>query len=94
MKVNIALFMLLTVIQMLDIGITIIVLSCGGVELNPLLALLMNNFGNTETLIFIKAFLLSLIFIGVIVNVRYIRVGLIVTCSYYVIGLSLGYLFL
>jgi hypothetical protein len=93
MKVNITLFMLLAVIQIADTGITMIVLNCGGAELNPIMAFLMNKFGNAETLIFIKTFFLILIFIGVIKNVRYIRTGLVVTCSYYVIGLSLAYLF-
>lgn len=94
MKVNIVLFLCLTVIQIIDTGITIVVLNCGGVELNPILAFYMNKFGNAETLVFIKTFLLSLILIGVIKNVRYIRTGLVVTCGYYVIGLSLAYLFL
>lgn len=94
MKVNIVLFLCLALIQALDTGITIVVIGCGGIELNPFMALLMNKFGNTETLIFVKAGLLFLILIGVIKNVRYIRAGLITTCSYYVIGLSLAYLFL
>jgi hypothetical protein len=94
MKINIALFMLLAVIQMLDVGITIIVLEGGGTELNTIMAFYMDRFGNTGTLIFIKTFLLSLILIGVITNVRYIRAGLVTTCGYYVIGLSLAYLFL
>jgi hypothetical protein len=94
MKVNMVLFLCLALIQITDIGITIIVLNCGGVELNPIMAFFMNKFGNTGTLIFIKAFLLSLIFVGVVKNVRYIRAGLVTTCGYYVIGLSLSYLFL
>lgn len=93
MKVNIVLFLCLALIQIIDTGITIIVLNCGGVELNPIMAFYMNKFGNAKTMIFIKGFLLFIIFIGVIVNVRYIRPGLIVTCSYYIVGLSLAYLF-
>jgi hypothetical protein len=94
MKVNMVLFLCLALIQITDIGITMIVLGYGGVELNPIMAFLMNKFGDAKTLIFIKAFLLFIIFIGVVKNVRYIRAGLITTCSYYVIGLGLSYLFL
>lgn len=94
MKTNMVLFLCLALIQVIDTGITIVVLDCGGAELNPLMAFIMNKFGNTETLIFIKAFLLALIFVGVVKNVRYIRAGLITTCSYYIIGLGLSYLFL
>lgn len=94
MKVNIILFLCLTLIQIADTGITMIILDCGGVELNPLLTSLMNKFGNAKTLIIIKGFFLSLILVGVVKNIRYIRIGLIVTCCYYVIGLGLSYLFL
>ena len=94
MKINMVLFLCLALIQIADTGITMIVLGCGGIELNPLLTPIMNKFGNAETLIFIKGFLLSLIFVGILKNVRYIRAGLITSCSYYVIGLSLAYLFL
>jgi hypothetical protein len=94
MKVNMVLFLCLALIQIIDTGITIIVLNCGGVELNPIMAFYMNKFGNAETMIFIKVFLLTLILVGVIKNVRYIRAGLVTTCGYYVIGLSLAYLFL
>lgn len=93
MKVNMMLFLCLALIQIADTGITTIVIGCGGVELNPLMVFLMDKFGNTETLIFIKASLLSLILIGIIRNVRYIRAGLVTTCSYYVIG-GLSYLLL
>lgn len=94
MKVNMVLFLCLTLIQIVDTGITIVVLDGGGTELNTIMKFYMDSFGKTETLILIKVFLLSLIFVGVIINVRYIRAGLIFTCSYYVIGLSLAYLFL
>lgn len=94
MKINITLFLCLALIQIADTGITMVVLNYGGAELNPLMAFLMDKFGDAKTLIFIKTSLLSIIFIGVIKNVRYIRAGLITTCSYYVIGLGLSYLFL
>lgn len=88
------LFIYLVFLQLVDIIITISVITGGGGEANPLMAFFMNNLGNLLGLIVVKSIFLSVILVGVLKNVRYIREGLLIACVYYSVGLLiiLGYL--
>ena len=87
MKTNIFLFLYAVLLQIIDICITMFAISGAGIELNTTMSFYMNIFGNLQWLIICKGTLLALIFVGVIKNVRHIRLGLYLVCCYYTIAL-------
>lgn len=87
MKTNTILFLYIVLLQVIDICITMFVISEGGIELNPIMAFYMNILGNLQWLAISKGVLLAIIFIGVKENIRHIRIGLYIVCSYYTIGI-------
>ena len=61
---TLALFILLTCMQVLDIVTTYVVLKKGGVELNPIMRKLFDKFGVIPTLLVSKVILLAVVFYG------------------------------
>lgn len=52
MTLNLALFLVLALLQALDYHTTLTILSCGGKELNPMMSWLMDRLGIEQALIF------------------------------------------